>query len=122
VQHPSISCFKLTANEKKYHYQYPAGIIAPNFNFCQVLLARMMGKPLYKDRVISYCGALADSQKRTPKGLVYIDDYGPLPKIATAAYICFQVTVPTDYQKYSIMCSYEMVVCQWFCMGVKHGL
>ncbi|XP_023718478.1 endoglucanase A isoform X2 [Cryptotermes secundus] len=57
----------------------------------EVLLARMLGKPLYKDRVISYCGTLVDSQKRTPKGLVYIEDYGSLSKIAAAAYICFQL-------------------------------
>lgn len=69
-----------------------------------------MGKPLYKDRVISYCGTLADSQKRTPKGLVYIDDYGSLPKIATAAYICFQVTGPTHcYQEYSISWACEII-------------
>jgi hypothetical protein len=94
---------KLTINETRKHHQFSAGIIRPNFNFWQVLLAGMMGKPLYKDRVISYCGTLADSQKRTPKGLVYIDDYGSLPKIAAAAYICFQVTGATHcYQEYSI--------------------
>jgi hypothetical protein len=87
---------ELITNENVNHHQFPAGIIGPSFNLWQVLLARMMGKPVYKDRVISYCGTLADSQKRTPKGLVYIDDYGSLPKIATAAYICFQVNGPTN--------------------------
>ncbi|GFG41057.1 hypothetical protein Cfor_04533 [Coptotermes formosanus] len=57
----------------------------------EVLLARLTGKPIYKDRVISYCGALADSQKRTPKGLVYMDDIGSLRHISNAAYICLQL-------------------------------
>jgi hypothetical protein len=92
--HPFF-CLVLITNENRTHHQFPAGIIGPNSNFWQVLLARKVDKPLYRDRVISYCGTLADSQKRTPKGLVYIDDYGSLPKIATAAYICFQVTGPT---------------------------
>lgn len=107
--HP-LSSLKLTINDNRKHHQFPAGIIGPNFNFWQVLLARMMGKPLYKDRVISYCGALADSQKRTPKGLVYIEDYGSLSKIAAAAYICFQVIGPTHcYQEYSITWVCEIV-------------
>lgn len=93
----SSVCLKLTINDNRKHHQFPAGSIEPNFNFWQVLLARMLGKPLYKDRVISYCGALADSQKRTPKGLVYIEDYGSLSKIAAAAYICFQVMGLTHY-------------------------
>jgi len=62
----------------------------------QVLLARLTGKPIYKDRTISYCGALADSQGRTPKGLVYMDKIGPLRHISNAAYICLQVIMSTN--------------------------
>jgi hypothetical protein len=62
----------------------------------QVLLAKLTGKLIYKDRTISYCGALADSQRRTPKGLVYMDNNGPLRDISNAAYICLQVITPTN--------------------------
>jgi len=62
----------------------------------QVLLARLTGKPTYKDKTISFCGALADSQERTPKGLVYMEKTEPLSYISNAAYICLQVIVSTN--------------------------
>jgi len=62
----------------------------------QVLLARLTGKPIYKDRTISYCGALADSQRRTPKGLVYMENSAPLRHISNAAYICLQVIMSNN--------------------------
>ncbi|KDR10771.1 hypothetical protein L798_15338, partial [Zootermopsis nevadensis] len=56
----------------------------------QVLLAKITGKQAYKDKVQGYCDYITTSQQNTPKGLVYIDQWGSLRMAANAAFICAQ--------------------------------
>jgi hypothetical protein len=56
--------------------------------FPQVLLAKITNKQAYKDKVSGYCSYISTSQQKTPKGLVYIDQWGSLRMAANAAYIC----------------------------------
>lgn len=56
-----------------------------------MLLAKLTGKQTYKDKVQGYCDYIVNSQQKTPKGLVYIDQWGSLRMAANAAFICAQV-------------------------------
>ena len=57
----------------------------------QVLLAKLTSKQAYKDKVQGYVDYLISSQKKTPKGLVYIDQWGTLRHAANSALIALQV-------------------------------
>jgi hypothetical protein len=59
--------------------------------FPQVLLAKATNKQSYKDKVQGYCSYISTSQQKTPKGLVYIDQWGSLRMAANAAFICASV-------------------------------
>lgn len=54
----------------------------------EVLLAKITNKQSYKDKVSGYCTYISTSQQKTPKGLVYIDQWGSLRMAANAAFIC----------------------------------
>nr|AAU20853.2 endogenous cellulase [Reticulitermes flavipes] len=56
----------------------------------QVLLAKLTSKQAYKDKVQGYVDYLISSQKKTPKGLVYIDQWGTLRHAANSALIALQ--------------------------------
>lgn len=59
--------------------------------FFQVLLAQITKQRDYVDAARAFCDFSADDQKRTPKGLVYIDKFGTLCHAANVAFICLQV-------------------------------
>ena len=54
----------------------------------QMLMARIFGDQQYKDDAARYCDNWVYGQPRTPKGLVYINDWGSLRHAANAAYGC----------------------------------
>jgi len=53
-----------------------------------MLMARIFGDQQYKDDAARYCDNWVYGQPRTPKGLVYINDWGSLRHAANAAYGC----------------------------------
>jgi hypothetical protein len=57
----------------------------------QVLLAKLTNKQAYKDTVQGYVDYMISSQQKTPKGLLYIDQWGTLRHAANAALIMLQV-------------------------------
>lgn len=56
----------------------------------QVLLAQITQKPEYIEAAQSFCDFTVDHQKRTPKGLVYIDKFGTLCHASNVAFVCLQ--------------------------------
>ncbi|GFG41055.1 hypothetical protein Cfor_04531 [Coptotermes formosanus] len=56
----------------------------------QVLLAKLTSKQAYKDTVKGYVDYLINDQQKTPKGLLYIDQWGTLRHAANAALIILQ--------------------------------
>lgn len=66
-------------------------LITNSFKHPQVLLAKLTNKQAYKDKVQGYVDYLISSQKKTPKGLVYIDQWGTLRHAANSALIALQV-------------------------------
>nr|AGS32241.1 endo-beta-1,4-glucanase [Coptotermes gestroi] len=56
----------------------------------QVLLARLTKKQEYRDTVQGYVDYLINNQQKTPKGLLYIDQWGTLRHAANAALIILQ--------------------------------
>ena len=44
------------------------------------------------DRITQYCDNMVHGQNRTPKGLVFISDWGSLRMAANAVYICLEVS------------------------------
>lgn len=57
----------------------------------QILLAQLTRQPEYMEAAQAFCDFTVDYQKRTPKGLVYIDKFGTLCHAANVAFVCLQV-------------------------------
>lgn len=56
----------------------------------QVLLAQLTRQREYMEAAQAFCDFTVDQQKRTPKGLVYIDKYGTLCHAANVAFVCLE--------------------------------
>lgn len=61
--------------------------------FLQVLLAELTKQQEYITATKSFCDFSVNRQKRTPKGLLYIDKFGTLSHAANVAFICLQVSM-----------------------------
>jgi hypothetical protein len=48
----------------------------------------------------AFCDFTVDYQKRTPKGLVYIDKFGTLCHAANVAFVCLQVVISLLHQDF----------------------
>lgn len=71
----------------------------------QVLLAQMTGQPEYMDAAQSFCDFTVEYQKKTPKGLVYIEKFGTLCHAANVAFVCLQAAdagiSPKKYREFA---------------------
>ncbi|KAF5280194.1 hypothetical protein FQA39_LY18111 [Lamprigera yunnana] len=77
--------FKLGGHAAEfYHNKKVAGI--------QLLLAEETGKSEYVSAVKSFCEYNKYNQKRTPKGLIFLDKMGTLARAANVAFICLEAT------------------------------
>lgn len=56
----------------------------------QVLLAQLTQQRDYQNSAKNFCDFSVRLQKRTPKGLIYIDKFGTLCHAANIAFICLQ--------------------------------
>nr|AXQ39839.1 beta-1,4-endoglucanase [Panchlora nivea] len=56
----------------------------------QMLLAEITGNSKYLDTIEGYCDYLIDGQQRTPDGIVFLTEWGSLPSIATACFVCLE--------------------------------
>lgn len=54
------------------------------------MLAQLTGKLEYQKAVRNFCDFSLHQQKRTPKGLLYIDKRGTLALAANVAFICLE--------------------------------
>ncbi|CAG0886958.1 unnamed protein product [Darwinula stevensoni] len=54
----------------------------------QVLLAEITGNEKYSVAVEAFCNYVINEAPRTPKGLVFIQDWGSLPNAANVVFIC----------------------------------
>ncbi|XP_066992897.2 endoglucanase E-4 [Anabrus simplex] len=52
-----------------------------------ILLAEATGKQTYKDKLKGYCDYLVNGQQRTPKGLLFLGQWGSLRNAANVAFI-----------------------------------
>ncbi|XP_059490263.1 endoglucanase E-4-like [Neocloeon triangulifer] len=72
----------------------------------QVLLAQLTGKSEYLDAAKAFCDFTVHYQKRTPKGLVYIDKFGTLCHAANVAFVCLQAAdtglSPNKYRDFAV--------------------
>jgi len=57
----------------------------------QILLAKLTNKQEYKDPIKDFVDYLINEQQKTPKGLLFLDDWGSLRLAANAALIMLQV-------------------------------
>nr|CAD7397377.1 unnamed protein product [Timema cristinae] len=62
-------------------------------NYKQMLLAQLTLQPEYMEAVQNFCDFTVNYQKKTPKGLVYIDKFGTLGHAANVAFICLQISL-----------------------------
>jgi endoglucanase len=73
----------------------------------QVLLAQLTGQQEYRNAAESFCNFSVREQKRTPKGLLYIDKFGTLCHAANVAFICLQaadhpdIGDPREYRQFA---------------------
>lgn len=58
--------------------------------FFQVLLAKLTGDPEYVNAATNFCNYVRNSATRTPKGLIWLTEWGSLRAIATVAFACLQ--------------------------------
>lgn len=63
--------------------------------FPQVLLAQLTGQPEYQNAARAFCDFSVHQQKRTPKGLLYIDKFGTLCHAANVAFVCLEAADAT---------------------------
>jgi hypothetical protein len=60
-------------------------------NHPQVLLAKLTNKQQYKDSIKGFVDYLINDQQKTPKGLLFLGEWGSLRSAAYAALIMLQV-------------------------------
>lgn len=94
--------YKATGNilyldEAEHHYETHRLRERPNEFYynkkvagVQVLLAQLTGQMEYAQQVQGFCDFSIHKQKKTPKGLLYIEKFGTLCHAANVAFICFQ--------------------------------
>lgn len=58
-----------------------------------VLMAKLTGEQKYKDAAKDYADWLVNKAPKSPKGMVYLDQWGPLRHAANAAWITLQVNL-----------------------------
>ena len=57
----------------------------------QTLMAEITGEQKYKTMAQTYCDYIVNTVPKSPKGMVYLDQWGPLRHAANVAFICLQV-------------------------------
>ncbi|XP_075218720.1 uncharacterized protein LOC142323236 [Lycorma delicatula] len=71
----------------------------------QILLAQLTQKLEYIEAARAFCDFTVDHQKKTPKGLVYIDKFGTLCHASNIAFACLQAADtginPEKYRKFA---------------------
>jgi hypothetical protein len=71
----------------------------------QILLAQLTRQPDYMEAAQAFCDFTVNYQKKTPKGLVYIDKFGTLCHAANVAFVCLQAAdagiSPTRYREFA---------------------
>ncbi|XP_011498432.1 PREDICTED: endoglucanase 10-like [Ceratosolen solmsi marchali] len=101
-------------DEAEHHYQHFHLRERPNEFFynkkvagVQVLLAQLTGQQEYRNAAKAFCNFSVRQQKRTPKGLLYIDKFGTLCHAANVAFICLQaadypdIGDPQEYREFA---------------------
>ena len=53
-----------------------------------ILLAQLTGDDKYVSKAVSFCNKMADTQQKTPQGMVWIQPWGPLRHAANVAFAC----------------------------------
>jgi len=61
-------------------------------------LAKLTNKQEYKDSIKEYMDYLINDQKKTPMGLLFLDEWGSLRLAANAALIMLQVNTHLFHQ------------------------
>ena len=64
-----------------------------SLNHPQVLLAKLTNKQQYKDSIKGFVDYLINNQQKTPKGLLFLGEWGSLRSAAYAALITLQVNI-----------------------------
>ncbi|KAJ9594064.1 hypothetical protein L9F63_014507, partial [Diploptera punctata] len=71
----------------------------------QILLAQLTRQPEYMEAAQAFCDFTVSYQKKTPKGLVYIDKFGTLCHAANVAFVCLQAAdagiAPVKYREFA---------------------
>jgi hypothetical protein len=57
----------------------------------QVLMAKISGDEKYKTATQAYCDWVVNDAPKSAKGMVYLDQWGPLRHASNVAWICLQV-------------------------------
>ncbi|XP_034183519.2 endoglucanase E-4 isoform X2 [Osmia lignaria lignaria] len=96
--------------DAKHHYQHFNLKNRPNEFFynkkdagVQVLLAQLTREPKYQKAARAFCDFSVHQQKRTSKGLLYIDKFGTLCHAANVAFVCLEAADSPDignFQEY----------------------
>ena len=61
-----------------------------------ILLAQLTGEDQFVSKAASFCNNMADSQQKTPKGMVWIQQWGPLRHASNVAFACLEAAKIDD--------------------------
>ena len=61
-----------------------------------ILLAQLTGDDKYVSKAVSFCNKMADTQQKTPKGMVWIQQWGPLRHASNVAFACLEAAKIAD--------------------------
>nr|AXQ39830.1 beta-1,4-endoglucanase [Diploptera punctata] len=71
----------------------------------EVLLAQLTKEQAHIDKITDYCDGMINDQARTPKGLVFIEQWGSLRMASNAVYLCLEAAQaginPTQYRNFA---------------------
>nr|AXQ39832.1 beta-1,4-endoglucanase [Diploptera punctata] len=71
----------------------------------EVLFAQLTNDTAHTTKVTDYCDYMLNEEVRTPKGLVYINEWGPLSLAANAALVCLEAASaglnPDEYREFA---------------------
>ena len=67
----------------------------------QVLLAKLFDDDQYKNSVQNYAEHMLNSETKTPKGLIWLQQWGPNRYAANAAFLLLQAAEILEEQKYA---------------------
>jgi hypothetical protein len=68
----------------------------------QILMAKITGQANYRQQAETFCNYIVRQAPKTPKGLVFLSQWGALRHAGNLAFVCLQVRIIDKFKKKTI--------------------